>query len=140
MVALLLLLLVLACLVGGFKFSRMGCAWAIREYRRQDGWRPAPDPVPFPPPAASRAPEPPTPRPPLGRGRGGPGPEATEPGAGLAQPLPAGAGEEGAIGATAKAAQEPAVATAGPANWAPGRGRGGRAIQPRSGGAVGFGR
>ncbi len=126
MLALLLLLLVLACLIGGF--SCMGCAWAFREYRRQDCWFPASDPMPFPTPAVSRAPGTPPPTTTTGRGRGGPG-EAVEPAAEPGPPRPAGAGEEWAGGATTKAAT-------GHVNWPAGHGR---AIQPR-GGAVGIGR
>jgi hypothetical protein len=141
MLALLLLLLVLACLIGGF--SCMGCAWAFREYRRQDGWRPAPDPMHSPRPAESRAldSEAAAPPPPKGRGRGGPG-KAAEPAAGLGAPGPAVAGEGEAGEATAKAAQGPAAATAGtgPVNRPAGSGGGGPAIQPRSGGAVGVAR
>ena len=85
LLALMLFLLVLACLVCGF--SAMGCAWAYREYQRQEGWRPRPDWADRPPQSArfcageqSAGPKEGAPGgPPAASGPGRPGPPAGDP-------------------------------------------------------------
>ena len=80
-----LFLLVLAFLV--CCFSAMGCAWAYREYQRQEGWRPRPDWADRPPQSArfcageqSAGPKEGAPGgPPAASGPGRPGPPAGDP-------------------------------------------------------------